>query len=310
MPQMIPVVGALFTGTGLFASGGAIAATLGGGLIGGTIAGAIGGALVGAAFGGLTSLVMGGDIGKGILFGAIGGAVTGGIGGFMDAQAFQAASITSKDGASMLAGSDAAFAQGDFSYSEMAEMNKNMGSQLITKGVGEGTEKVVEGGLVGKLGEAGTSALIEGGIGFVGSTMAGMAEEERWQAEMDAQIAEAEKSRQHEMEMLQAKLSADSSSSGSSSDRDWAAELAENRRQFNAELSQRKEEFAGTMGIRKQELYAPMEYQTEARERAGGALASVSVNRGEYKQSDSINKQVQAATEYPDPVIPAQPEVA
>jgi hypothetical protein len=319
MPQLIPVIGAVFTGTGFFGAGGAIATGLAsfglGPTMGGVIAGALGGALVGAAIGGLTSLVTGGDIGKGLLYGAVGGAVTGGIGGYFDAQSFAALSssqdavlntpVTSPQGWESALGKGAEFAGGNTGQVTMSAAD-------AAKTIGAGGKEA--GGLLGTLGEEGTGALITGGIGLVGSTLQGMGEQERWEKQMEIQIAEAEKQRQHEMKKLQTQLNAQSSHSGGAagSDRDWAAELAENRRQFDQELSNRKKEFAQTMDVRKQELYAPMEYEKERKRRAGGALASVSIQRGQYKQAPSIKSQLQQANKYPDavqqPLPPKQDE--
>lgn len=306
MPQAIPFIGVMFTGTGLFAAGGAISVGLGGGLLGGAIAGALGGALVGAAIGGLTSLVTGGDIGKGLLFGAIGGAVTGGISGFMNAGSFAAM------------GQNAASFGGDLATNTLSKSGlvwDSVSGEVVGNVAKEGVKKVAvdaSGSILGKIGEEGMGALIEGGIGLVGSTLAGKGAEEKWQKEMEVQIAEAEKNRQHEMEKLKMSLSAKGGAGGGGAGdtRDWAAELAENRRQFDAELAQRKGEFAATMGIRKEELYAPMEYQKERVRNAGSALASVGVQRGAYKEGDTIKSQIQAANQYPDAVIEVKPEEA
>ena len=311
MPFLLPALGAIFSLGGLLGSTGAIATALAG-TVGTGIAGAIGGALmgatIGAAIGGLGALVMGGDIGKGMLFGAIGGAVTGGITGFMDAGAF--ASMGANEGVSN------AISSSGFTDSAMMS-GKTITSSGIVKdtlsaGATEAMKKGASGSLMSTIGKEGMGAAIEGGIGLIGQTMQGMGAEEKWKAEMQAQQEEAEKQRQFEMKALKMKLaaSAGGGGGGSAPDRDWAAELAEQRRQFDVEMNQRRTEFAQSMGIRKEELYAPMEYEKEKVARAGSTLANVKTSRGQYKNAATIKSQLQGANAFPEPVqVPAEQPV-
>jgi hypothetical protein len=223
----------------------------------------------------------------------------------MDTGSFLNAATVNEAGTSMVSGTDAVFAKEmGMSYEQLGALNQQMGTEMTTKAIGEKATS----GLLSKMSDDVAGGLVEGAFGIGGQLLAGMGEEKKWQAEMDAQIAEAEKQRLLEMMMLKANLAAKSSGGGGSagSDRDWAAELAENRRQFNEELGQRKAEFASTMDMRKQELYAPMEYQTEARKRAGSALASVGVKRGQYKEAPTVKEQLQNANAYPEPIKPEE----
>lgn len=264
--------------------------------VGSFTAGLIGGALIGAAVGGIGAAIMGGDIMKGVLFGAVGGAVMGGMQGYFAAGDFGTSGLT-----------DTAIGGGGYGEYIPTSQGAAYGGVPL-----EATKKVVEEGskgFLGKIGDETMGALVTGGIGLVGDTMQGMGAEEQWKAEAEMRISEAEKDRKLQMDMLNKKLEAGSAGGGSSgAERDYAAELAENARQFNEELAQRKIEFEKTMGIRKDELYAPMEYEKERKRRAGAALSSVRMERGEYSPSESIFKQVtESNTDTYKPPVQANP---
>ena len=280
----------------IFTLGGTIG--VGGSIIGGALGGALSGALIGATIGGLTSLVMGGDIGKGMLFGAIGGAITGGITGFLETGTFLGATSIS-EGATTLGGGSILGSTPAGPGESIAHIGlpEGVAPKIMKEGVTQGTT----GSITGSVSDKVLGSAVEGAFQVGGQMLQGAGAEEKWRAEMDAQIAEAERNRQHEMKMLKTKLAQGGGKvgGGGGSDRDWAAELAENRRQFDAELAQRAKEFAASMDIRKQELYAPMEHEKERTAFAGSTLAQVMVRRGQNTNPNtpSIMRQISQANQ-------------
>jgi len=299
MPMFIPVIGALFTGGGLFAAGGAIAGGIGtflggsaiAGFIGAGIAGALGGALVGAAMGGLTSLVTGGDIGKGMLYGAIGGAVTGALGGVLDQAGFLSGAVDLEQSTSL-----ANYSRDGYTATSTGQA-AYAGPSFESAAIQKGTEQAVEKGLMAKLSGEAQGALVEGAFKLGGGMLQGVGEQKRFEAQMEIEMAEAQKNREFEMEKLKMQLSANArgGGGGSAPSRDWAAELAEQRRQFNAEMDQRKQEHADLLGVRKEELYAPMEYQDKmVQERSEAVVNAGTIARGGETDFEGVLPQLQA----------------
>ena len=245
---------------------GAGIAWLGSGTIAATI---ISGALVGAAIGGITALVTGGDIGQGMLYGAIGGAVIGGISGALG-------------GVGGIGGGPGALATTGTAGAEAASLAAAEAAAGITTGVGG------VGGMFAGLGEGVQGALIEGGVGLVGTTISGMAEEARAEELTEAQAAEGVLQREHEMAILQAKLEAAGGGGGAGDAievakiraRTAAEDRAETRRQFEAQRAD----------------------VTATRKRAAGALAGSRQVRGTFKGLKGlpapIEEQVKAVSEY------------
>ena len=242
-----------------------------GGFLSGVGAGILGGAVIGAAIGGLTTAVMGGDIGKGVLFGAIGGAVMGGISGTMSTAA-TSATATGPGGLSSGALSTGAVSQ--------RTMSAAMGVKTATDGAGAaiGSTLLKEGTKAGLLENAGAylgvNALTEGVKGYLANEAA--------DEQAKALSEQSELQRQHEKDMLQMKLEADSAGGGASG----GDELAYKARM--SELEQRRKEFERTMGLQ-EDQWGETKKATAARK---ALFEGVGRDRGATAESDNTVAEV------------------
>lgn len=241
------------------------------GFLTGTAAAVVGGAIIGAAIGGLTAAVMGGSIGKGVLFGAIGGAVMGGISGTLNT----AATSATASGPSGLSGG--ALSTGAVSQRTMSAA---MGAKTAADGAGAaiGSTLLKEGTKAGLLENAGAylgvNALTEGVKGYLANEAA--------DEQAKALSEQGELQRQHEKDMLQMKLDADSAGGGASG----GDELAYKARM--SELDQRRKEFERTMGLQ-EDQWGETKKATAARK---ALFEGVGRDRGATAESDNTVAEV------------------
>lgn len=240
------------------------------GFLAGTSAAVLGGAIIGAAIGGLTAAVMGGSIGKGVLFGAIGGAVMGGISGTMNAAATSATTVASgtvNTAQAVSGASQVVYGIGGQTGSIAIGQGSTIGSTLVTE--------TTKAGLLENAGSYLTvNALTEGVKGYLANEAA--------DKQAEALSEQNELQRQHEKDMLQMKIEAESAGGGASSGDDLAYKAR------MAELDQRRKEYERTMGLQ-EDQWGETKKATMARK---ALFEGVGRDRGATVDSDNTVAEV------------------